>query len=184
MTLPATSLRWGVLALVVFGPAGCERTPRAPALTNGPVYQSTREGFRFLVPDGWTQAAHGEMPPAPVTEERMLVEYRLVGDQPVALRVTAFDLPESEDLVACLNQQLPEGGTWKLSAGPQSCEAGGAAGIHLAFTGREGGQETTREIRAFRRGGRVYLFTGVFAATDTKARLEIRRAVESLSWQR
>jgi hypothetical protein len=182
MTPPA-KLRRDVLALVVLALAGCERTPRAPALTNGPVYQNTREGFRFLVPDGWTQVARGEMPPAPVKDERMLVEYRLVGDQPVALRVTAFDLPESEDLAAHLNQQLPEAGAWKVSAGPESCEAGGVAGIHLAFTGREGGQESTRDFHAFRRGGRVYQFAGVFAATDTKARLEIRRAVESLSWQ-
>jgi hypothetical protein len=182
MTPPAIR-RWDALALVVLALAGCERTPRAPALTNGPVYQSTREGFRFLVPDGWTQVAHGEMPPAPVRDERMLVEYRLVADQPVGLRVTAFDLPESEDLAAHLSQQLPEGGTWKLSTGPEACEAGGVAGTHLAFTGREGGQESTRDMHAFRRGGRVYLFTGVFAPTDTKARLEVRRAVESLSWQ-
>ena len=112
----------------------------------------------------------------------MLVEYRLFGDQPVALRVTAVDLPPSEDLVAHLGGQLPGGG-WKQSAAPEEFAAGGVTGTHKAFTGREGGQPLTHDVYAFRRGGRVYLFVGVFAAADTKARQEVRRAVESLSWQ-
>jgi hypothetical protein len=168
--------------VAVLALAGCGGSPRAPALENGPVYQSTREGFRFLVPDGWVQVARGELPPGTVADERMLVEYRLLGDQPVALRVTAVDLPPSEDLVAYLTRQLPGEG-WRPSAAPEECAAGGVTGTHTAFTGHEGGQPTTREVYAFRRGGRVYLFVGVFAATDTKARQEIRRAVESLSWQ-
>lgn len=182
MALLANGVRRCGWALAVLALFGCGRSPQAPALENGPVFQSTREGFRFLVPDGWTQVAHGELPPGLVTDERMLVEYRLFGDQPVALRVTAVDLPAEEDLVAHLNKQLP-GEEWKQSVAPEDCTAGGMAGIHTAFTGREGGQPATHDIYAFRRGSRVYLFVGVFNATDSKARQEIGRAVESLSWQ-
>jgi hypothetical protein len=77
MALAENGVQWRVLALALLALAGCQRPPRAPALVNEPVYQDSREGFRFLVPDGSVQEARGEMPPAPVEDERMLVEYRL-----------------------------------------------------------------------------------------------------------
>jgi predicted Zn-dependent protease len=186
MTRATDSLRrkacWTSVVLALLLLAGCRRAPRAPALRNDPVYQNTRAGIRFLVPDGWSQWANGELPPGPLAQERMLVEYRLAADQPTALRVTAIDLSPSEDLAAYLLGHLPGKG-WQESVPPEACTAGGVAGTRLAYTGVEGGQPTTRDVTAFRRGERLYLFTGVYAATDTKARQEIRRAIESLSWQ-
>ena len=60
MTKPAAcrpgGARWkslsilGWLSLVM---VGCEHRPVAPELRNSPVYSNAREGFRFLVPDGF-----------------------------------------------------------------------------------------------------------------------------------
>ena len=41
----------------------------------------------------------------------------------------------------------------------------------------------TKETVAFRRGGRVYFFHGLFGPTDAKARDQVRRAVESTIWK-
>src|SRR5260370_42068762 len=72
--------------------AGCGVAPQAPALENGPVFKNSREGFRFLVPDGWIQYARGEVPSSPVNTECMLVEYELhTGDRPAKLAVTRID---------------------------------------------------------------------------------------------
>src|SRR5205807_3959401 len=50
--------------------------PHAPALRSEPVYNNTREGFRFVAPEGWSQVAKADLPPGPVEKERLLVRYQ------------------------------------------------------------------------------------------------------------
>jgi hypothetical protein len=163
--------------------AGCGPTPRAPVLQDDPVYQNSQEGFRFLVPDGWTQSARGEPPPPPVTQERMLVEYRLLGaDKPAGLRVSLLDLPAGEDLQAFQKTRWPED-SWTVLSEPEPVQTDGLSGTHLVLSSKEEKGERLTEVVAFQRGNRLYLFQGLVAAEDTKARQQIQRAVESLHWK-
>src|SRR2546423_15656230 len=73
---PALFWWGGLLALCALLLLGCDSKPRAPALMDDPVYQNDREGFRFLVPDGWKQHARAEVPPGKSEKERLLVQYR------------------------------------------------------------------------------------------------------------
>jgi hypothetical protein len=181
-------MRWwfpggiGLAAVLLLGAVGCTPPPRAPALEDGPVYQNNREGFRFLVPDDWTQFASGEAPPGKVDNEAMLTEYRLLkAERPSILRVTLLDIPPEDSIEAYLTDQFGKLG-WRLKGGSESCTAGGVAGTRFTLVNTASPQEI-REVYAFRRGGRVYFFTAILAASDSKARLQVRRAIESLSWK-
>jgi hypothetical protein len=163
--------------------AGCSAGPRAPALQDDPVYQNNREGFRFLVPDGWTQSARGEAPSGPATQEQMLVEYRLIGaEQPAAFRVTLVDLPAGTDLEGYFKTRWPAE-SWTSLTAAEPLEVDGRPGTHAAFASKEASAEQLQEVFAFQRGERAYLFVGLAAPTDTKARQQVRRAVESLHWK-
>src|SRR5262245_64118678 len=90
--LPARR-RWAAVGLLLLL-LGCAPRPRAPALLDEPVYQNEREGFRFLVPEGWKQYARSEAPPGKGERERLLVLYRRLTPGPEAtLEVTRADLP-------------------------------------------------------------------------------------------
>src|SRR5207249_7528635 len=75
--------------LVAWLSAGWGSLPRAPALIDEPVYRNAHEGFRFLVPEGWTVHSKGEPPPGRADKERLLVNYqRYGGDKPAQFEVT------------------------------------------------------------------------------------------------
>ena len=83
--------------------AGCNSQPRAPALSDEPVYQNSAEGFRFLVPPGWSQRAKANLPEGKLGKERLLVQYRRLTEAFVAsLEVTACDRETAADLPALL----------------------------------------------------------------------------------
>jgi hypothetical protein len=171
------------VAVVLAGCGGRDR-PHAPALSDEPVYQNDREGFRFLVPDGWTQIARGELPPGRVERERMLVEYRLFGaDKPATLEVTALDLDTGTDLKAYLAKRT-SGETWRPKGPAEALQIDGTPATRLVLTGRPAGDETTHDVLACRRGDRVYFFTGVFSSSDSKARDQVRRAVQGIVWKK
>jgi hypothetical protein len=180
---PARGRRaWFLLGLLA-ALAGCKDHPRAPALLDEPVYQNEREGFRFQVPDGWTQHARADVPPGPAEQERMVAEYRAKGARrPTVLRVNLVDLPASGDLAAYLarrwNEPLQPQGT------PDLVEVDGVAGHHHVFAGKEGDRELLQDVYAFRRGDRTYLFTGIYAPDDDAGRQQVRRAVESIRWKK
>jgi hypothetical protein len=171
------------MLLVLVAAAGCGGTPRAPILSADPVYNNSREGFRFLVPEGWTQNAIAEVPPGPATTEQRLVEYQITGtEKPGSFRVTCIDLPEEENLEQYLQKRFPDEG-WKPSAPAENVEAGGAAATHATLTRKAGNEDVVQDVYAFRHGKRVYLFTGLLVAEDAKARQQVQRAVESLKWR-
>jgi hypothetical protein len=162
--------------------AGCGG-PRAPALVDEPVYQNSREGLRFSVPDGWTQSARGEIPGGSIDRERLLVEYRLLtAEKPAALMVTRIDLPESEELAAYMARRQPSSEGWRQLGPVESFEIDRAPAQRFIFAQGSGTQGLGREIVAVRRGKRVYVFTATLAPTDTQARQHVRRALENITW--
>ena len=66
-------------------------------MSDAPVYQNNREGFRFLVPDNWTQDASTMLPRGPLDKEELLTRYRMRTAGPGAsLEVLCFDLPKGD----------------------------------------------------------------------------------------
>jgi hypothetical protein len=173
---------WAAAGLLLL--LGCDARPRAPALLDEPVYQDEREGFRFLVPEGWKQYARSEVPPGKVERERLLVLYRrLTPGQEATLQVTCADLPPATDLAAYLAGPSFGADRWRLKASAEAVVADGVRGLRYAFAGRTGKRDMGREVAAFRRGERVYFFTALFPAADSTAREQVRRAVGSIRWK-
>jgi hypothetical protein len=163
---------------------GCSRDPQAPVLRNEPVYQNDTEGFRFLTPEGWRQHARVNVPPGKLEKERLLVQYvRLSSERGASLDVSMADLPATADLTEYLAG--PSGGvkSWRLAGPIEPVEINGVRAERIAFTSRVKNEETTKEVMVFRRGERVYFFAAYFASTDSKARDQVRRAVESTIWK-
>jgi hypothetical protein len=170
---------WAALVL------GCSSRPRAPALRDDPEYQNEREGFRFLVPGGWKQHARTDAPPGKYPKDLLLVEYKhFEGGKGAMLQVSLADLPGETDLGTFLAGPSFGVKEWKLAPGREGLEVDGVSGVRLVFTGRLARQEMTREVVAFRRGERVYFFTGFFVRGDTEARDQVRRAVASTVWKK
>jgi len=52
----------------------------------------------------------------------------------------------------------------------------------LSYLGGPQNQWMSKEVVGVVRGGRVYCFAAVFAASDDQAREQVRRAIGSLKW--
>jgi hypothetical protein len=163
--------------------AGCRPRPRAPALEQDVVYQNKQEGFRFLAPEGWQMRARTEVPPGLIDAERLLVEYkRMTTEKPATLDVSMADVPSSTDLSECLESGSVGKETWKRVGECEKFELSGLPAARAAFEGKIGSERILREVVAVRRGERVYFFSGVFPADDTRARAQVRKAVQSATW--
>lgn len=67
----------GLVSLAVLVAVGCDRQkPRAPALSDEPVYSNSRDGLSFLAPNGWSQSSKSDAPPDASEKDRVLVSYR------------------------------------------------------------------------------------------------------------
>jgi hypothetical protein len=171
-----------MLLVVVLLGWGCQPKPKAPALIDDPVFQ-TNEGFRFLVPEGWIMAARGNVPPGPIEKERLLVQYhRVQGDSQATLEVSLMDLPEDTDLTAYLSGPSYSVSRWELKGKPESIEGGGRTGTRFRVSGSTKSTEMAKEVTVFRRGGRVYFFTLLYAPKDPTAPEQVRRAIGRLEW--
>jgi hypothetical protein len=163
--------------------AGCRRGPQAPALSDAPIYNNREEGFRFLVPDGWTQSANADLPNETLEKEVLLVQYRMkTAKLGATLEILVFDEPEPSDLAAY--HQLPSQAVsnWKLEGEPEEITINGMKAQRFNYKGSLGNQPMEKEVVAFRRGNRVYSFIGLFWAGDINAHEQLRRAVGSVIW--
>jgi hypothetical protein len=171
-----------LLSVVLFG---CRERPRAPALRDAPVYHSPQEGFRFLVPDGWTQNAIAVLPSGRLEGENFLVRYRMkTPEQGATLQIVCSQDSASLDLDrhhAGPSYRVPQ---WKLVEPAEEIHVNGVAARRMVYAGPSGGRPMTKEVVCFRRNDRVYAFVGVFLARDEKAREQIRRAVGSVLWEK
>jgi hypothetical protein len=165
--------------------AGCDSRPKAPALTDSPVYQNEQEGFRFLVPDGWLQSAAATLPTGPLEGEVLLTQYRMrTAAQGASLEVLCFDEPPDKPGDLHQYHAEPSHGItqWASVEEPESLEIGGTAAQRFVYSGKLANRDMIKEVVAFRRGQRVYSFIGLFWKSDENAREELRRAVASILW--
>lgn len=182
------SARWllaGILSLLLVACAGCESGPKAPALSNSPVYNNRQEGFRFLVPEDWLQSASAVLPREELEDEVLLVQYRMrTQRQGATLEVLCFDEKQPTDLQEY--HSLPSQGVskWTSTAPPESLTIDGVNADRFIYSGMLGNDPMTKEVVTFRRGQRVYSFVGLFWNDDPDAREQLRRAVGSVIWSK
>jgi hypothetical protein len=163
--------------------AGCSSHPSAPALTNEAVFEDDRAGLRFVVPDGWLMTMRGVAPPGRLDKPAQLVRFRPpVADRAADLELIAVDLAAAQDIGKYLGEHQPGADKWTAAGPPKPVSAGGADGSRYEYTSATK-TGIRREVTAFRRGDRVYLFLTTFGANDTASRDQARLAVESTVWK-
>jgi hypothetical protein len=180
------SMRAGKLfaGLLILMLAGCERGPRAPVLSDEPVYQNAVEGFRFLAPPGWSQRAKANLPPGKLGKERLLVQYRRLKEGPVAsLEVTALDAEAASEWKTLLAGPSFGITHWKEHSPMETIAIGPLEVQRYLFAGPGEKDRLLKDVVVFPRGERVYLFTGLYYASDVAGRDQFRTAVESTIWQ-
>jgi hypothetical protein len=171
----------GLVAVAV----GCETKPSAPPLSPEAVYRNDAAGLRFLTPDGWTPAAKTNPPPGPLGKPTRLVGYVTGAAKGQAqAELYAFDLPADTDLIAYLLGKETRIGPmgWKVKAGPTAATINGAAATTYELREPDKKSETRRDLVAFRRGGRVYLFVYTAPDGDTPTLGAFQRMVASAQW--
>src|SRR5262249_17103021 len=99
------------------------------------------------------------------------------------LEVSRADLPESTKLTEYLSGPAFSARQWKAKGSPEELEINGVSAVRSTFLTGTGKDEEVREVVTFRRGERCYFFTGLYSASDAKAREEIRRSVGSVIWK-
>src|SRR5438094_7104681 len=70
---------WGIALLgivALLSTVSCNSGPRAPAITTEAIFNNPREGFSFLVPEGWVQQSRSDIPPGSYEKARLLVSYQ------------------------------------------------------------------------------------------------------------
>lgn len=180
---PIRMERWAVALLV--GVIGCQNRPKAPALADSPVYSNKAEGLRFLVPDGWTQTASSALPKGSFQREVVLVQYRLRSlGEAASVEILCFDEAEPRDLARYHANASHGVKDWKAVGEADRVSTTGMDGDRFTFEGKVGEFSLVKEVVAFRRGTRVYNFIGLFDPEDDKSRQQIRRAVESIVWEK
>jgi hypothetical protein len=173
-----------LLVVLVATGAGCNDRPRAPALEDSTVYQNDREGFRFLVPEGWTQQAKSAVPPGKLDHEVVLVVYRrYTVNPPASLQVSIQDLPDDADLARVLIEARSEDTAWKLVRPPVEARVGTQTGKRLVFQGKSPLGRMDREVIAVRRGERVFFFTATFGPSDHASRDLMRQTFANVVWK-
>jgi hypothetical protein len=146
------------------------------------VYHNRQEGFHFLPPPEWKQQARAEFPSGPVTERRLLVEYKcFTSEKPAALDVSLVDLSENKSLTVFV-QELGSEDNGQATGAVEEWRLSDLPAVRGVYVNRIGPEPTIREIVVVRRGGRAYVFTGVFAPGDTRSQEAIRKAIATLTW--
>jgi hypothetical protein len=170
-------------ALLAISLCGCDSGPEAPELRDAPVYENAKEGFRFMVPDGWTQTASSILPAGDLEGDAFLARYRVKSPEAGStLQIECFQENEPVDLQEYHSGPSYRVNRWKLKGEPETVTLGGREAQRMMFEATMDGREISKEVVCFRKGNRVYSFVGLFSSTDEKARQQIQRAVASVSW--
>jgi hypothetical protein len=173
------------IALLLYWSGLFSAHPRAPSLSDDPVFQSKSEGFRFVAPPGWSMRSRAEVPPGTSQQERLLVEYkRLTGDKPASLEVSLIDRPEGAPLTAALKTRQPPDGELVRQTPLEEFTVEGVPAVRIALQVRVDKEKMVSEVVAVRRGERVYFFTGFYPADDNRAKEQVRGVVDSIVWLR
>ena len=175
------AVRW--LLAVIVASCGCDSAPQAPELVDSPVYQNDSEGFRFRVPEGWTQTANANLPPGNFEGENFLVRYLVQSPAGGStLQVLCVIDKDQKDLAE--HHLKPSFGVanWKLTSGPDAVDHSVGEAIRMTCAGRFQSSKMHKEVLCIRRDNRVYSFVGLYFDGDDKAQHAIRRALDSLQW--
>jgi hypothetical protein len=175
--------RRAALTAILLAVAGCSNRPHAPPLSSEAVYQNDAIGLRFLAPAGWPVQSRATLPGVRLAKPIILVSYqRVPADKPAEFKVLAADLAPEASLEQFLTgiQIGPE--TWSLPTGGQPLTVNGAEATRFVQSRTQGKEEYRREVTAFRRGDRVYLFLVIFPASDVASRDAVRTSVASVTW--
>ena len=177
---PRSSL---ALALALALLAGCGQKPSAPDLITEAVYRNDGAGLTFVVPEGWQLYARANPPAGQKTDHPLLlVAYRSPGsDARSDLELYMADLPDGADLMGYLAQHPIGAEKWSPKGAPESETIHGVEAARYTLTGSR--QQARREIVAFRRPDRTYLFVITYPASDAASRDQARQAVESATWK-
>lgn len=171
---------WAVAAALALAPLGCGTRPKAPALTTEAAYENDAAGVRFVVPEGWVTTGKTTLPPGTYDRPIRLVGYASAAGQ-AELDLYAVDLPAGQDLPGYLDRHAIGADKW-AAKGPAKADPvnGTAATRYTQTAGKKG--ERTRELTAFARGTRTYVFVLTYPTADGSARDLGRRAVETVKW--
>lgn len=162
---------------------GFGSSPEAPELRDAPVYENEQEGFRFMVPDGWTQTASSILPPGDLDGEAFLVRYRVKSPEAGStLQIECFQEEEPTDLLKYHSGPSYRVERWEPKSESETVTLGGREAHRILFEATMDGRKLSKEVVCFRKEDRVYSFVGLFASTDEKARQQIQRAVNSVIW--
>jgi hypothetical protein len=71
---------------------------------------------------------------------------------------------------------------WEPSEPGETVDVNGTPAERHIYSAVIDGKRITKEVACFRRNSRIYSFVALFAATDDKAREQVRRAVGSVIW--
>ena len=163
---------------------GCSDRPKAPPITNDPVFQNDKIGLRFLAPEGWPMVARADPPPGRLSRPVVIVSYaQAKGEKPAEFELMAADLPDDADLVQFLADHRIGKDKWDVKPAAEPVKVNGVAGTRYTMTRGSGKNEYRREATAFRRNERVYFFIVTFGAADPEHRDHARRSIESISWK-
>lgn len=166
--------------------AGCGDTPTAPPLSNSPVYRDESAGFRFLAPEGWVMTARSSPPAGPLRRTTIMVHYQSpFADQPGDFHVFAAEVPDAADIGKHIEDHPIGPDKWVLRGEPEPATVNGAAATRYQFgraVAKPGKKERKREILAFRRAGRVYLFVVTYNDGDGTVRDKIRTLMNGITW--
>lgn len=173
-----------LLALLLALASGCGDRPAAPELSDSPVYRNSAEGFRFLVPEGWTQTASSTLPPGKLEGEVFLVRYRLQSPE-IGATVQVLCMADG----AYRNLEQHHAGSsfrvalWDVTQALQKTTINGVPAELIIYKGLVNQREMTKHVTCFRHNGRIYSFVGLCWSTDDQARQQIERASQSVIWE-
>lgn len=164
---------------------GCTGQPAAPILSDAPVYRNTTEGFRFLVPEGWTQTASSTLPPGKIPAEVFLVRYRVMSPEAGAtLQVLCMSDDQSLDMEQHHGEGSFRAGKWDVVQPLQKIEINKRQADRITYKALAENREMSKHVTCFRVNGRVYSFVGLYFSIDDHARQQIERAADSVIWER
>jgi hypothetical protein len=165
--------------------AGCSGQPAAPLLSDAPVYRNATEGFRFLVPEGWTQTASSVLPLGKLQGEVFLARYNVrSAELGATLYIMCRDDDKSLDLVKYHAEGSFRVGHWDIAQPHRILQIHKVPADRMIYKAIDDMREVMKHVSCFRRNGRVYSFVGLYGANDEQAPQQIERAVDSVIWDR
>lgn len=171
------------LPLLVLAATACTDGPKAPPLTDEAVFRDDTIGLRFLVPAEWAVKSRGVVPPGRLGRTVVVVSYqRPAGRRPATFDVLAIDRSTDDDLGRAAAEHGPGSGEWVAQSPARQVIVNGSDATQIVLVPVHGKDDGRREVTAFHRGDRVYLFILTYSAADPDVRDAVRSTVESITW--